>query len=159
VLGRGDDVTLLEARLDPRQATPPDRPLRGEIVVENRSDTRTIGRTDTAIAFRETSRLTDGESFDATWVGHLHVETPGTYRLELFTDGTSELLIDGKTVTEGRGTPNSARALRADLELAAGPHQLELRYRYVRGPGILELRWQPPGAERTVVPPSAFLPR
>jgi hypothetical protein len=89
----------------------------------------------------------------------LQIDTAGKYRLELFTDGTSELLIDGKTVAEGRGTPNSPRALRADLDLPSGPRQLELRYRFVRGPGILELRWQPPGAERTVIPPSAFLPR
>ena len=92
-----------------RLASAPIRPLRAEIIVENRSETRTIERADAAIAFRETSRLADGESFDATWMGQLVVEQAGKYRLELFTDGTSELLIDGKTVAEGRGTPEQRR--------------------------------------------------
>lgn len=129
--------------------------LRGVLTVDETDAVTT--RDDATLAFRESSRLTDREPFHATWAGTLLVERGGQHRLELYTDGGGELLVDGKTVVEGKASPNP-RSLRADLNLTAGPHAIEVRYTYVRGPGTLELRWQPPGGQRTLIPPSALRP-
>jgi len=131
------------------------RGLRGLLTIDEAP--MPIAREDAALAFRESSRLSDRRPFRATWTGALLVERSGLHRLELFTDGGGSLVVDGQTILEGRPAPN-ARSLRAEQTLTAGEHTFEVRYAYVRGPGTFELRWQPPGGERTLVPPSALRP-
>jgi hypothetical protein len=116
-----------------------------------------IEHDDAALAFRESSRLSDRRPFHAGWTGTLLVERNGLHRLELFTDGGGELIVDGRSILEARPAP-ATRSLRVDQTLTPGPHTLEVRYTYVRGPGTFELRWQPPGGERTLIPPSALRP-
>jgi hypothetical protein len=158
VLGPNGDLALLEAIIPAASDAPRgDVGLRGELIVEDRDRTIVEPRQDAAVAFREASRLSGGRPFRARWQGSLIVDVAGAHRLELYTDGAAELLVDGVTVVEGRTAPNP-RSLRGEKRLAAGPHTLELRYGYVRGPGTLELRWQPPGQERTLIPPASLRP-
>ena len=155
---RGEPLLLAATISSPRLRPADGVGLHGEITVEERGRESTVVRLDPALAFLESSRLVDGQRpYRARWTGTLLADVPGTYRLDLYTEGTAELLIDGKTVVEVRAAPN-ARSLRADVALAPGPHSLEVRYGYIRGPGTLELRWQPPGGARTVIPPSALRP-
>ncbi len=131
--------------------------LRGELAVDDRAGTLVLPRTDAALAFRDASKLGDGHPYRARWVGELLVARGGDYRFDLYTDGAAEMLLDGRTMIEGRASPEP-RSLRADLRLSPGAHQLEIRYAYLRGAGTLELRWRPPDGERTLVPPSALRP-
>ena len=131
--------------------------LRGEVTVEERDQTMVLRRQDATLAFREARALGDGRPYHARWIGDLVIQTAGEYRLELFTDGAVELLLDGHTAIDAQTSPDP-RSVRSDLHLTPGPHSLEVGYAYVRGPGILELRWRPPGGRRAVIPPSALRP-
>jgi hypothetical protein len=131
--------------------------LRGELVVAERDREVRSARHDASLVFRESSRLSEGRPFEMRWIGHLLVDTPGEYRLELYTDGGAELLLHGRPVIQGRPAPEP-RSLRTDLHLDSGAHPIEVHYTYTRGPGILELRWRPPGGERSLIPPTALRP-
>ena len=149
---------LLLAASVPASIRPPAEPhgLHGTLSVDEAAAVATE-RNDAALVFRESSRLSDRRPYHAGWTGTLIVERGGLHRLELFTDGGGELIVDGKSILEARPSPNP-RSLRADQTLAPGPHTLDVRYTYVRGPGTFELRWQPPGGERTLIPPTALRP-
>src|SRR6266536_3078563 len=105
---------------------------RGEIAIDDAADAGTMSRVDAALAFHESSRLSDRRPFHARWSGSLLADTPGRYRLEIFTDGGIEFEVDGETVVDVRPAPNP-RTLRADLTLTAGPHAMTIHYTYVRG--------------------------
>lgn len=131
--------------------------LRGELAFDGDGEAVIQSRADATLAFREASKLSGGEPFRASWTGQLLVETAGEYRLELYTDGQAELVLDGRAIIQGRASPQP-RSLRADLHLAPGPHSLVVRYGYIRGLGTFELRWRPPGTARVVIPPGALRP-
>jgi hypothetical protein len=131
--------------------------LRGEVLVDGPDTLLAVERIDPAVAFRESDRLAGQRPYRARWTGTLVAEKAGPHRLEVFTDGAVELIVDGATVIDAK-TSTSARSLRFDGPLTRGDHSVEIRYRYVRGPGTIELRWQPPDGKRSLIPPSALRP-
>jgi 4-amino-4-deoxy-L-arabinose transferase-like glycosyltransferase len=148
---------LLLAAMVPASIHPSAEPhgLRGLLSIDD--GPANLPRDDAALAFRESSRLSDRRPFHASWSGLLVIERNGAHRLEVYTDGGCELILDGRTVLEAKAAPNP-RSVRADQPLTPGPHTLEVHYSYLRGPGTFELRWQPPGGERTIIPPAALRP-
>ena len=98
-------------------------------------------------------------AFGVTWRGQLIAPRNGAYQIELITDGASSLRIDGREVLKADATPERLSPRVVGLNLSAGPHALELEYRYERGPGTIELLWKPPGGERSIIPPSALRPQ
>jgi hypothetical protein len=131
--------------------------LRGELLVDGADPSTTQRRLDPSLVFREAGNLADKESYEVRWTGSLVVPSAGRYRLEMFTDGTAELTIDGESVAKARQA-SEPRSSSANLTLQSGRHTIEVMYRYLRGPGTFELRWQPPGGSRTIIPPSALVP-
>lgn len=123
------------------------------------SDTRRGGpersREDAALVFLEASRLGDGDPFTARWSGQLMIPTDGQYRLELYTDGRASLRLRDEVLVSGSAQAKP-RSLAATVRLTQGSYPIEVEYGYVRGPGVLTLRWQPPGGQRGVIPPSAL---
>lgn len=121
---------------------------------------RTLRGVDRVVASRlEKDRTPDGgRPFDATWRGQLVAPTSGRYQIELFTDGEVTLRLDGREIITSDATPERPGARTTALNLEAGPHPLQLDYRYERGPGTIELIWQPPDGQRSIVPPSALRP-
>jgi PA14 domain len=106
-----------------------------------------------------TNRTPDGgRPFRATWRGQLVAPSTGRYQIELFTDGEVTLRLDGRAILTSEATPERPGARTTGLDLEAGPHALQLEYRYERCPGTIELIWQPPGGQRSIVPPSALRP-
>jgi 4-amino-4-deoxy-L-arabinose transferase-like glycosyltransferase len=154
-----DGRTLLIAVTLPagQRAAPGPGGLRGQVLVDGKDVSAAQPRFDATLAFREAGDLTAKESFEARWTGSLLITKPGRYRLEIFTDGGADLALNGETLIAARSAPNP-RAVRADVTLAAGAHPLEVAYRYLRGPGTFELRWQPPGGPRSLIPPAALRP-
>ena len=110
--------------------------LRGLLTVDETDEA--APRHDAALAFRESSRLSDRKPFHATWSGTLLVERAGQHRLELFTDGGGERVVDGKTHRRREAVAEPALAPRRP-EPRTGPHAIEVRYTYVRGLGTFEL--------------------
>jgi hypothetical protein len=91
----------------------------------------------------------------ARWVGGLQVPTGGSYTLEINTDGSAVLVVDGKPALAACST-GAAVAAPAQLTLTAGWHPLQLDYAAQPGRLILEFYWTPPGGTRSLVPPTAL---
>ena len=86
------------------------------------------------------------------WQGKVAAPMDGTYNFTLLADGPHQLEIDGILLINGPDQPHSSTS----LLLSAGWHDLTLRHRPEVG-GKIQLLWQPPGAERETILPSAFL--
>jgi hypothetical protein len=132
-----------------------DRGLAGTVTSDTRRGAPEIPRQDAALVFLEASRLGDGGPFTARWSGQLVVPTAGQYRLELFTDGRASLQLGGETLVSGSADARP-RSLATTVRLSPGSYPIAVEYGYVRGPGVLILRWQPPGGQRAAIPPSAL---
>ncbi len=115
---------------------------------------------DRVIAFRALGARgpRDGRPYRAAWLGQLLVPTSGTYEIELLVDGSATLQLDGREVLRREQTDSQWRPISAVLTLDAGPHPIALDYRSTGGRGIVELRWRPPGGEKSIVPPAALRP-
>jgi hypothetical protein len=79
----------------------------------------------------------------AHWTGFWHLRHGGRQRLFVETDGAVRVRVDGATVLEAVGT----RA-RAELELADGPHAIEVDYESKVTPRRLRLQWAAGEGER-----------
>ncbi|HSF14309.1 MAG TPA: PA14 domain-containing protein [Vicinamibacteria bacterium] len=70
--------------------------------------------------------------------GYLMVPESGAHRFEARCDDRCSLQIDGRMVLDGTGS--------AELDMEAALHRFRLRYEQQRGPAVLELQWDRPGA-------------
>jgi hypothetical protein len=93
------------------------------------------------------------EWFAILYTGKFVVEQSGTYKFRLASDDGSILQIDGETVIDHDGQ-HGPSVKRGEAELAAGTH--ELRLRYFQGPRVwvaLQLWVTPPGKEEQLFGP------
>jgi len=96
--------------------------------------------------------------FSARWGGWIHVPESGRYFFETFANGEVWLSIGDQLVLHD-DQPVGERWYRAQADLIAGLHKLELRYRYLSGWRLLELYWTKPEGRRELVPAEALLPK
>lgn len=96
--------------------------------------------------------------FSVHWEGWIRVPECGRYTFETFSNGKVWLSIGGQLVLHD-DQPVVERWHRAEADLVAGLHKLELRYRYLSGWRLLELYWIRPDGRRELVPAEVFLPR
>ena len=152
---RGEHLMIILAGNSDPDARPTPGGLTGTITDDSRRGGPERRREDAALVFLEASRLGNGGPFTARWRGTLLIQMAGQYRLELYTDGRASLRLGDATLVSGSATAKP-RSRAATVRLTPGSYPIEIEYGYVRGPGVLVLRWQPPGGRRTVIPPSAL---
>ncbi|MFZ1753078.1 MAG: PA14 domain-containing protein [Caldilineaceae bacterium] len=95
--------------------------------------------------------------FSATYSGLLRIETPGLYQFRVEADDGVRFTLDGTVLGEGL-IPDRPNGVRAELELAAGDHPIQIDYFQRGGGSALEFFWSPPGSGEVPVPPAALLP-
>lgn len=96
--------------------------------------------------------------YTATWHARLRAPVTGLYGLALQVQGQGQLIIDGKTVLALSTTPDTETFNNTSLHLTRGLHDLRLVYHVASGGGAVELAWQPPGRQLSIIPPSAYVP-
>jgi hypothetical protein len=89
--------------------------------------------------------------FVLRWLGVLKVPESGTYRFGGKVDDGLVVLIDGKTVAAD-WAESPPREVWGSISLAKGLHALDISYRQVGGGASLQFMWQPPGAQRQLMP-------
>jgi Big-like domain-containing protein/carboxypeptidase family protein/PA14 domain-containing protein len=98
-------------------------------------------------AFSRTVRLT----------GTLGVAAPGTYTFSLRVNAGGRLTIGGTQVIDLASSTGAAQEATGAIALAAGRTAIELLF-VDNGNPELVLRYQPPGGEMQVIPPSLLVP-
>jgi tetratricopeptide (TPR) repeat protein len=97
----------------------------------------------------------------AHYTGWFVVDTPGTYQVELSTNGASWLFIDGKEANSWPGPHGpAAHSRRAKpFVLTEGAHRLDCWNANDSGSMMTVALWQPPkGGAFEAIPPKVFLP-
>ena len=93
--------------------------------------------------------------YTVEWTGRLVVPQSGVYRLGTEALSASWLYVDGKLVLENTA-PNTLRE--EELTLAAGFHELRLRFLDAGDHSHIYLYWTPPGGVREYIPIDNLLP-
>ena len=96
------------------------------------------------------------ENFAIRFRAKLKIDTPGIYIFELLSDDGSQLYIDETLVVDNDGV-HSTTGKQDSIKLATGVHNVEIRY--FQGPRHqIALQWfyQPPNADRQIVPPGVI---
>ena len=100
------------------------------------------------------------DKFAARYTGDLNVTKPGTYTFYLTSDDGSVLYIDGQKVIDHDGL-HATTEKSVTLTLAAGKHDIELRYFENTGYQSLKLEWKGPdsaGVRSVITGPSLSHP-
>ncbi len=87
--------------------------------------------------------------FMVVWTGKLTVPAPGGYRLALDNLDDATLLVDGQPYLDNAG---NVGLLEGTTELAAGVHEIELRYAAYTGSSHVLFYWVPPDQPPVIVP-------
>jgi hypothetical protein len=100
--------------------------------------------------------------FVVTWEGALRITTPGTYEFEAQGSGPYAMALDGQLLLQAaEEVPEQPRLTHASRSLEVGLHPLVARWDSTRraqyNRRIFQVFWTPPGSERVLIPPSAFL--
>ncbi len=88
------------------------------------------------------------DSFAVRYEGGFWVDTAGEHTFFLGSDDGSALFIDGVQVIDNDGI-HGLITLNATVDLAAGQHQIEVRYFENLGGAAIDLEWAGPGFTRT----------
>lgn len=99
------------------------------------------------------------------WTGLLRIETPGQYRFGLTVLGSCDLVIDGKPLLNMHSSPEEAAShepvkdATPRLQVAAGDHQLVIRYSEDQGMAGIKFEYEGPDNHNLmgVVPRSKLL--
>jgi hypothetical protein len=116
-----------------------------------------LQRVDPLISFRWFHQP-EVSPFSVRWEGWIRVPESGRYIFETFSNGEVWLYIGGQLLLRN-DQPVVERWQRAEADLVAGLHKVELRYRYLSGWRLLELYWTRPDGRKELVPAEAFLPK
>ena len=93
--------------------------------------------------------------YTVEWVGKLAVPFAGVYRLGIESIDESELWIDDIAVA---ASPEPNQYDEDSITLAAGLHDIRIRYVARTSHYHVNLHWAPPGQERTLVQAEALIP-
>ncbi len=91
------------------------------------------------------------------WLGVIRVPVSGRYGFGGYVDDGLIVLVDGVEVARDY-REHGKRLAWGWIDLAAGEHALEIRYRQVWEGAFLEVLWQPPGGRRGPLDPSLLYP-
>lgn len=94
-----------------------------------------------------TSHADRTDEFGLVWDGEINAPEPGTFTFRIDADDAARVMIDGKVVTEIRGTGpmNGTRAKQGKIELSAGTHKIHVEYIEYYGQESIALAWKGPG--------------
>jgi hypothetical protein len=95
--------------------------------------------------------------FVITWRGALAAPVDGRYRFRLVADDGALLFLDDALVVDNGGF-HAAQSRDGAAELTRGFHRIEIRYWQRDGARRLDLRWEPPGASESPIPPRFLIP-
>jgi hypothetical protein len=105
-----------------------------------------------------------GSDFDfdvdwtARWSGRLVAPADGPYVFGFLTNGgTVEMALDGGAPRRTVGDGEKIQRFEP-IQLARGPHAVEIVYRVQHRPAAIDWIWTPPGGVESLVPPSALRP-
>lgn len=101
--------------------------------------------------------------FRATWRGALRVTVPGTYEFHAIGSGPYRIALDDAPLLDAPEVdPEQPWPTRTTRDLTPGLHPIIVEYDHPRlghtTRRIFQLFWTPPGGERELVPPEAFVP-
>ncbi len=140
------DIYDMQAAIEKFPVLPPDRKP-------------TLAKVDAQIDFPSTGEKWPGtdltEHFYIVWTGQLQVEVAGRYRLFLESDDGSRLLINSKETVSNPGL-HGMTEVAAEVDLAAGRHEIRIEYFENEGDAGCKLSWLPPGGEKKIIPAAAF---
>jgi hypothetical protein len=130
--------------------------IRGNYFGDSSLTTPLLERVDQLIDFNfaagspDPSIPTDG--FSARWTGSIRTRDAGTYQFCTVSDDGSRLWINGDLVIN-RWDPGAPRLQCGFINLASRQfYSIVLEYYELGGDALVQLFWQPPGAQREVVP-------
>ncbi len=93
--------------------------------------------------------------YTVEWTGQIAIPQSGRYSFGLISIDESELWIDGETVTASDGANQYGEA---DVELAAGLHDIRVRFADRTAHTHITLSWRPPWGGNAPVPSAVLLP-
>jgi hypothetical protein len=129
--------------------------LYGEVTVDGQITQRRIDPT-LATCCLSGNAAPGGKPFEVAWRGTLQAPTSGKYIMSFIAHGALTLKIDDVTVLEFTEPSDEQRS--AEVDLTAGPHNVEILYRVNGTGGTLEWIWTPPGGQESIVPPTVLYP-
>lgn len=153
-----------DRQLVPRHLLSPSSSVHGLLGIYGRglasSEGRRWHRIDPIIAFRQVPGPSpDRGPFQLTWQGRLYVPVSGRYIFSTFSNGSSQVFIDGIQVVDNTpptlGLPSSQEG---NMDLQAGFHDLTLHYTYEKGWRVLLFYWIVPRNRQTLVPVDNLYP-
>ena len=121
----------------------PNRTWSGEPILE---------QVDPFVGFRYHAELPFGSPFSVVWRGKLDVPVAGPYPLEIQAIDEAIVSIDGQEVLSTLGRPQQ------EVNLTAGLHDLEVRFRNESGFAEVYLYWTRPTGAREVIPTEYLSP-
>jgi sugar lactone lactonase YvrE len=90
----------------------------------------------------------------ATWKGTFSAPQGGQYTFSVCSNGGSVVLIDRQLLVDNTRGPGCPQEVSAQVELAQGEHDYELRYAWTGGgTETLEAYWAPPGNDKRFIGP------
>ena len=93
--------------------------------------------------------------YTVEWRGHLAAPVEGLYYLSVRAISGASLVIDGQPVIEHT---SPGQVGEGEVYLAAGLHDIQVRYLDDQSHSQIYLYWQPPGAEHALIPPGVLFP-
>lgn len=120
-----------------------------------------VARTEQAVAHRWGARAPDarltGTPFSVRWSGQLVPAVTGDHRLYASTSGGVRVYLDDQLVIDDWAEhPARERASAARAMIAGHPQALVVEYRARPGEAEAELRWLPPGQQKSLIPSAAL---
>ncbi len=89
------------------------------------------------------------------WAGQLWIASTGAYGFALRTSGQARLLLDGKEALTGCSVSAAVQPT-ISRYLTRGWHSLQLAFVGMPSGSVIELYWQPPGGDLSVIPPTVL---
>ncbi|NOZ71071.1 MAG: hypothetical protein GXP38_04030, partial [Chloroflexi bacterium] len=91
------------------------------------------------------------EPFSIRWVGKIAAPVSGTYLFATRSDDGSLVYIDDQLVVDNSGS-HGAQDRQGTIELSEGFHDIQVLYNELGGSREMQLWWQPPGRNRSIIP-------
>lgn len=92
------------------------------------------------------------EGFSLQLTGWLLISEPGLYQFETTSDDGSRLIVNEQLVVDNGGL-HATQTRRGEVHLEPGLHAIRVDYFDGGGEAVLDVKWQPPGADGPVAIP------